>query len=93
MFGDGIAGITDASTTRKPVETAHTQIAVDDGALVLAHPAGAAGVIDRAAHLANVGGDLVIGLQSAIWPHLLGDQRAERLGRGDLLARSGSPRA
>jgi hypothetical protein len=46
VFPPGNVGITDASTTRKPVDAAHAQLRVDDGGVVAAHAAGADRVVD-----------------------------------------------
>ena len=58
----GSLGKTEESTTLKPVEAVNPQFAVDRGHVVLAHPAGAAGVVGALHRLPHEGVDLVVAL-------------------------------
>src|SRR6185369_14035040 len=66
------------------IDAAYAELAIDDGAVILAHPAGAAGMIDGGAELPDVIGDLVVARDVRSGPDLFGHQRAERFGRDDL---------
>src|SRR5580692_5043526 len=65
------------------VDAANPQLTVDHRAVVLAHPAGAAGMKHGRADLADVVLDLLVALYVRSGPHLFGDQRTERIGRRD----------
>src|SRR6185369_12036960 len=66
------------------IDAAYAELAIDDGAVILAHPAGAAGMIDGGAELPDVVGYLFVARDLRSRPDLFGHQRAERFGRDDL---------
>ena len=86
MLGEGIAGITEASTTRRPSRPCTLELAIDHRGLILAHAASSAGMIDRARDLPDKGANIVIGDNVRARPHLAEDQRTVGFGGDDLPA-------
>src|ERR1700722_8642046 len=65
------------------LDAAHAQCAVDHRVIVLAHPAGAAGMKHGRADPADIVGDFLVAVHVGSWPQGLADQRMERIGRRD----------
>src|SRR6185312_16884061 len=63
---------------------ANAELAIDDGPVILAHPAGAAGMIDGRADRPDIIGCLFVACDLRTGPDLFDHQRAERFGRDDL---------